>query len=195
MTRIIDQLTDFYNDIVLDRKSPLSVRSLLLVGGESGSTGIIDVEDGAVHLWKALALMTHKGIPFHPDITFRSLNLKQGNGDFLASPPPADLVVTCFIYNPPEEEGVQTLHYPDNTRCSCISPHHHVAGIWAEKAKEAGARYIVTCCNSEEEINADHFNHPPYTYLAKKRWLDMGAELLVRQDVLPLLNRRAPAFA
>lgn len=166
-----------FNPLVQD-SSPLVLRRITAVGAE-GALGV-----DAAHYVVAMRAFAHLGIPLASDLQITSMDLMRNGRDFLRDPPASDLVITCFINNPPEEN-----HSSENSSL------HHIPGIWAKTAAQAGAKVIVTSGASPHEIGEADFESPQYVFLGFNVGLEPGSyfgkagSVLVHRDYLPVLQR------
>lgn len=170
-----ERLIDQFGALVRRQDSPLALRTMTLVGGQGS------VRADFAHYMIALKALDCLGIPLDPGFQIAIVNHARDGGDFLVNPPPTDLLITCFINNPP-------VDFADLSNSSL----HYEPDIWWKKAEEAGARVICTSGASPYEIGAADFMDGPYVLLGHNLGLwetcITHGSTLVHTDYLPVLR-------
>ena len=114
-------------------------------------------------LWLAHALSfcdTHK-VPLAPDFTIHPVNLATGE-DFLDPKIKfkADILLSCFIVDP-EKFSFDKSVRPSRYENGYLQSPWHSREAWAEAARKAEARLIITF-NRAHEIDSTYFVRPDY---------------------------------
>ena len=170
----------FYNcgDVPLSESPSVALSRILLVGGISKDGGFSGLDQPYLR-WTFL-MLDETGIPLHSAFALASINLERGKRDFLTEQPPCDLLVSCFIFNPPDK-SVAHMFMNASFGATCISPLHFKDGIWAHSAEKAGAKVVCAVGESPYEVSGHEFNRPPYILVRRSGGLG-GASLLLHTD-------------
>jgi hypothetical protein len=126
------------------------LKSILLVGGvlEGGRLYREDV----AKLRNAVMMARAQGATFSPETKVAIANLSRDSGgeDFLGGGMKADMILMCFLFNPPPRDEQDREGY------YAVSPRHHEPGIWHDSVVKAGAKALWVV-GGWSEINSDHF--------------------------------------
>ena len=123
------------------------LRTISMVGAYPGEEGLPDAQDG-FRLAKTLRLLRHCNIPLHPEFEVDVVNIHPAHGgrDFLKETKPADVIVLCFLFNPPSHPELY-MEEPQHVGIHAISTHHLSATAWHDSAVRVGAKIITVFGN------------------------------------------------
>lgn len=188
MTEIQKEIFDTCGAAPLSDSPSVALRHILLVGGDSKDNGFSNTD--FLYLRWTFRMLRETGIPLHSAFALASINLERRR-DFLTEQPSCDLLVSCFIYNPPKGWADDFTNSSFGT--ACISPHHFKDNVWAQSAEKSGAKVVCAVGQYPHEISWSEFRHPPYILVRR----DEYASLLLHTDYAhSLLESEAgtPAF-
>lgn len=162
-------------EVPLSDSPSVALSRILLVGGISKDGGFSGLDQPYLR-WTFL-MLEETGIPLHSAFALASINLERGGRDFLAEQPPCDLLVSCFIFNPPDKSAAGVF-MNTSSGATCISPHHFKDGVWADSAEKSRAKVVCAVGEYPYEVSGHEFNRPPYIPVRR----DNHAFLLLHTD-------------
>lgn len=145
-----------YADEIAQGSFPL--KKILMVGARLNDPANARHLNSADRQWLSsalLALRQHK-IPYDPDLDVSVVNIEpdQGGEDFLKGEYKADLVVFCYVFNPPDRP-----YFKNNADgFFSISNDHHKDKIWHDQTVKTGARAAFVV-GGHTEINDSHIRN------------------------------------
>lgn len=147
---------------------PHALRRIAAVGALLSMDGELYQPDRYI-IHKTAKLLAKAGYPIHPEPNIAIFNLLPPvSTDFLAAPAPADIVITCNVFNAPPAHALEycfrhsgdTLQtgfeeftdlYTDK-RLFGLSKYHWRPKRWEKAAEKTGAGIVTTVGSGETEI-------------------------------------------
>jgi hypothetical protein len=169
------------------------LENVLMVGAALDDRCRLSPQDTG-YLRRALEVLESAGGGLSRDFRVSALTLDtryNAFGDFLSGGHKADLLVYCYLYNPPSPEMADMVN-----RDACLtSPLHFAPGIWHDRAVETGARAVFVVGGEKMEICKKHLERedsPLRLFRAAKEDVAAGVRgrpadtaLFLRRDYAP----------
>ncbi len=135
----------------------------------------------------SFSIASQMGVAISPEFEPEIINIypKYGGRDFLKDGAAADMLVFCFVFNPPEKDLSFFSASPGMSPNLAISPLHFEKNVWHDAAVRTGAKLLAISGGDYDEINARHFlpdSGSQFEILHRPAARDCGITLLRRKD-------------
>lgn len=129
------------------------LRTISMVGAFPGPNGL-PYDHDEYRLLKTLKMLNDCDLPLDPEFEVDVVNIHAacGGRDFLKETKPADVVVLCFIFNPPVDPP-----HSCNKGIFTISELHHGNNVWHDSAVRVGTKIISVYGDGGSEIGPSVF--------------------------------------